>query len=52
MDWRLRLPGALYRLAAQRAEAEGTTLQAVVMRLLERYVSSPAHEIPMVREPE
>lgn len=48
MLYRLRVPGALVRLARTRAEAEDTTLEAVVIEALTRYADgdpSPAAEL-------
>lgn len=37
MDYRCRLPGALYRRASQRATSEGVDLSTVIRRLLTQY---------------
>lgn len=37
MRYRCEIPGALYRRAAQRAEAQGSDLQAIVRALLTLY---------------
>lgn len=41
MDWRVRIPGGLYRRAVDRATADGTTLDLMVRHWLERYVDPP-----------
>ena len=40
MDLRVRLPGALYRRARQRAEAQASDLQTVIRRLLTLYADA------------
>jgi hypothetical protein len=45
MTYRLRLPGALYRRAQARADAEDTTLDALILEMLTCYADgqdSPA----------
>ena len=39
MDYRCRLPGALYRRAVQRATEQGSDLQTIVRSLLTLYVA-------------